>query len=167
VAIDVEGALLAVVIDQQIAIFELFENKRVGTIRFQRVVSGIGFGKGTWLAIGLDDAEGNRVELSTGQLKKTEPFGGRSGGRWPMQVTINHALLKQGMTYLKAQGKPIAVAAPKPKAVSAGGAAAAAASGWGLGRILAILAVLIFGCTGCSAVLGVAWAWWAGVFGPM
>lgn len=164
-AIDTEGALLAVVVDQQIAVFELFENKRVGTIRFQRVVSGVGFGKGTWLAIGLDDAEGNRVELSTGQLKKTEPFGGRSGGRWAMQVVINHALLKQGMTYLKAQGKPIATAAPKPKPTAEAGAAPK--RGWGAGRILMILVVLGLGCAGCAGIGTLIWAWWAGVFGPM
>lgn len=144
VACSEDGAIFAVLAGTQaVAIGELATNRRLGTITYQRDVSGIGFGQGMWLAIGLSDAEANRIDLMTGQLCRTEPHIGMTGGTWAVKVDVEPMRVRQASTTVRSAGKAIAVQ------IEHGGGG----GGGGCLKSCLIFALLTFVCSGCSGVL--------------
>lgn len=105
-----DGAILAVVTNQtHVRIFEWMNYSSVGDIWFQRPVQSVEFGPGSWLLLGHEDGDGNRVDLYTGQMTRTLAHEGRAQNAWSMQVEVNSATLRGISTNLKAGGAPIAV----------------------------------------------------------
>ena len=110
VSCSLDGAIVATVTNgTHIRIFEWMNYTAVGNIWFQRQVQAIEFGPSSWLLIGHEDGDGNRVDLYTGQMTRTQAHEGRAQNAWPMQVDVNSAVLRGVSTSLKAGGAPIAV----------------------------------------------------------
>ncbi|AKF09849.1 hypothetical protein [Sandaracinus amylolyticus] len=47
-----------------------------------RTISGLAFGPGAWLGVGLDRGDANKFDMSTGAVHRTEPHPGRPRNRW-------------------------------------------------------------------------------------
>lgn len=146
VAVSGDGALFAVVVgSQQVAIGEFGQNKVLGTITVQRDISGVGFGAGAWLAIGYDEAEANRVDLTTGQMCRTEAHPGRTAGRWVLKVEVDPMLVRQAVTKVRAGGKAVATHIIRGEDAESGG---------GCLRAFLITMLLILICSGCAGFSG-------------
>jgi len=110
IACSLDGSVVAVVTEEtHIRVFEWLNKSQAGTIWFQREVQTIEFGPSSWLGIGHDDGDGNRVDLFTGQMTRTQAHEGRGQTAWPMQVEINSALLRGSSTSIRAGSAPLAV----------------------------------------------------------
>ena len=109
IACSEDGAILCVVTNEShIRVYELLNKTHAGDIWFQRTVHGIHFGPTSWLAIGLDDGEANRVELFSGKMTRTMAHPGRQQGSWAMQVEVNEGKLRGASASIRAGGAPIA-----------------------------------------------------------
>src|SRR5690606_25794088 len=53
-----------------------------------RAVTGLHFGPAPWLAIGLDGGDGNKFDLRTGDLHRTDTQPGREHRRWLVRVSV-------------------------------------------------------------------------------
>lgn len=110
VACSLDGSMVAVLTNNtHVRIFEWLNKSLAGNIWFQRTVSTLAFGPSSWLGLGHDEGDANRVDLFTGQMTRTQAHEGRGQHAWPMQVEINSALLRGTSTTLKAGASPIAV----------------------------------------------------------
>jgi hypothetical protein len=82
-AVSEEGALVAVRVgDRKVAIFDLLDGKFQGVVQYERTVGQVEFGPGAMLGIGLDLGDGNKVDLLTGDVSRTDPHPGRTRNRW-------------------------------------------------------------------------------------
>lgn len=78
------GALIALRSGPSIvSIFELDGARTVGTVEYEdRRVGSVVFGPELWLAIGLDQADGNRMDLATAAVHRTSPREGQEARSW-------------------------------------------------------------------------------------
>jgi hypothetical protein len=61
----------------------------VGSVEYHdRPVGSVQFGPALWLAIGLDRGEGNRVDLATSAVHRTEPTPDQARSSWSVQVRL-------------------------------------------------------------------------------
>jgi hypothetical protein len=140
-----DGAIFAVMAGpQQVTIGELATNKRIGTVTYQRDVSGVGFGQQAWLAVGLDESEANRIDLSTGQICKTEPAHGKAGSKWALTVAVEPQNVRTAITTVRTSGKAIATFIDHTPS-----------SGPSSGCLYSCLAFAAgtFACSGCSGII--------------
>ena len=108
-ALSEDGGLAAVqVADGLVRIFELVGDLSVGEVEFQRTLSGLAFGPGTWLAFGFDDGDANRLDVLTGKMTRTQAHVGRGQNAWAMNVRVNHAQVRGVVVGMAAGGKDIA-----------------------------------------------------------
>lgn len=145
VAISGDGALLAVVVGQQVVVFELHGNKRIGQITFTRTISGLGFGPNQWLGIGLDDNESNRVDLMTGQMCRSEAHPGRTANRWGLKVEVDHLKVRQAVTMVRAGGQAIATFIDPEEDEGGGGMSCLT-----MFLIFVLLTMICMGCLGLA-----------------
>lgn len=144
VACTKDGAIFAVMAGpQQVTIGAIGSNKRLGSVTFQRDVGGVGFGQQAWLAIGLDESEANRIDLSTGQICKTEPAPGKVGSKWALTVECEPQSVRTAITAVRTGGKAIATQIDHSGGGSSNGCLYSC-----LGTALAVLV-----CSGCSGVI--------------
>lgn len=62
----------------------------VGQLRYlDRKVSGLAFGPAPWLGVGLDGGDGNKFDLQTGDLSRTDTHPGRPHRRWLVKCSAN------------------------------------------------------------------------------
>ncbi len=109
VAASADGALVAVALGgQQIQVIEMVGSANVGTIRFDRAISHLMFGKGHRLGISFDDGDANRLDLSTGALSRTQAHPGRGQNAWSVQPDINLPLIRGAVARQAASGRVIA-----------------------------------------------------------
>ncbi|UJR86712.1 hypothetical protein [Sandaracinus amylolyticus] len=47
-----------------------------------RTISGLAFGPSAWFAVGLDQGDGNKFDMATGAVHRTDPHPGRRLNRW-------------------------------------------------------------------------------------
>ncbi len=87
------------------------ERDTIGQIRYlDRSATGMAFGPAPWLAVGLDGGDGNKFNLSTGNLNRTDTHPGRPHRRWLAKVSVHPP-----------EAAPAAPAAPSAPAGSAYG----------------------------------------------
>lgn len=68
------------------------ERDTVGQVRYlDRSATGLAFGPAPWLAIGLDGGDGNKLNLDTGDLNRTDTHPGRTHRRWMAKVSVPQA----------------------------------------------------------------------------
>jgi WD40 repeat protein len=84
VAVSEDGSIVAVRVgDQKVGLFDLLDFKFQGVIQYpERTVGQVSFGPGSWLGVGLDLGDGNKVDLLTGAVHRTDPHEGRVRNRW-------------------------------------------------------------------------------------
>jgi hypothetical protein len=124
-----EGALLAVRVGTtKVAIFDLLDGKVQGVVEYERTVGQVDFGPGATLGIGLDLGDGNKVDLLTGAVSRTDPHPGRKRNSWvlmcdPKTDQIARVLERAGNpgAFSRMEGakraatKPVAVSSPAPE----------------------------------------------------
>jgi hypothetical protein len=78
-AVSGNGIVVAARAGDRVELYELHKNRSIGEFILRRAIGGVQFGPGLLLAIGLDDGDGNWIEMATGATFRTEPHPGRSG----------------------------------------------------------------------------------------
>jgi hypothetical protein len=82
-ACSADGVLVAVRVGtSKVGLFDLLDMKFQGMVQYERTVGKVEFGPGAWLGIGLDKGDGNKVDLLTGMVHRTDPHEGRPRNRW-------------------------------------------------------------------------------------
>jgi hypothetical protein len=157
IAVSSDGAIVACVVNgQEIAILETGKNTRVGVIRYSRPIHGLAFGPGTWLGIGLEDGDCNRVDLISGKLCRNEPHPGRTANRWGFKVEVDPTVMRSVVTSVRAGGQPIATFIAREDDEGDGGCMKAC---------LTVL-VLIFVCMGCAGLSALGYFLFLRIYAP-
>lgn len=141
IACSLAGDAIAMVLGESLVIVLSWPGRdTIGQLRYMdRVVTGVQFGPEPWLAVGLDGGDGNKFDLGSGNLHRTDTHPGREHRRWMVQVSAHPP--QRSAAAAPARSEPTAEAQP----------AAASAS---VGTIVVVLAITL-------AVIGVI-AWLAG-----
>jgi hypothetical protein len=146
IACSEDGVLLAVRVGtSKVGLFDLFDMKFQGIVQYERTVGKVDFGPGAWLGIGLDKGDGNKVDLLTGMVHRTDPHEGRPRNRWvliadPKTESIAAAIerARKDPKALDPERPADVARRPPPPAPRAAPADQSAISPW------AILAVVLF-----------------------
>lgn len=85
-----DGALIAARLDdRRVALFAGADGEPLGVIScIERVLGRVAFGPDGWLGVGLDLGDANKIELATGQARRTDPHEGRPRNRWLLLVKL-------------------------------------------------------------------------------
>lgn len=101
----------------------------------EREVKGLSFGPSPWLAVALDGGDGNKLDLQSGDLHRTDTHPGRPHRRWMVKVSVHPPEVAA-----PAPAASPAPAAPTRAAFSPPGAAGASSQqAPGIGMILLVL----------------------------
>ena len=58
---------------------------------FDRAITDLCFGPDPWLGIGMDQGDGNKIDLETGATCRTDTHPGRDHHSWAVKVSAGHA----------------------------------------------------------------------------
>lgn len=62
----------------------------VGQLRYiDRKLTGVAFGPAPWLGVGMDQGDGNKLNLTSGALNRTDTHPGREHHRWLVKVSVD------------------------------------------------------------------------------
>ncbi|MEO0605363.1 MAG: hypothetical protein AAF211_28290 [Myxococcota bacterium] len=86
-AVSFDGHIAATVAGKSVMVFELTQGRYAGEITLTRTIHDLQFGPGSWLGIGLDDAEATLVDVLAGGQRRTEPHPSRARTNW---TVTNH-----------------------------------------------------------------------------
>ncbi len=146
-AVSGNGIVVAARAGDRVELYELHKNRSIGEFILRRAIGGVQFGPGLLLAIGLDDGDGNWIEMATGATFRTEPHPGRSRATWRLENKGDLGAIRGAIALLQAGGAPIARYVPKPTAdEDAGG-------GGYLAGCVSVLMVLFTFTLICSGLL--------------
>jgi hypothetical protein len=126
---------------EHVELYELYNNRPLGEFVLRRHIGGVAFGAALQLGIGLDDGDGNIVDLALGDTFRTEPHPGRGRNTWRLENKADIAAIRGVIAIHQAGGKAVASLVKRDK----GGERSA-----GGGR-----AGCIAGCVGVLSLLGV------------
>ena len=108
-AISVDGVICAARTGTQVvSLWELVTYGAVGQLQASREITDVRFGPGTWLAVGYDHCDLNRVDVLTGFLTKSQPGLGRVSPGWGCEARFNHAAIRGALASARAGASPIA-----------------------------------------------------------
>jgi hypothetical protein len=92
-----DGGLLACQLGaHEVQVFALPQVEAVAKAVYTRPVEGIEFGPDVWLGIGLDQGDGNKINLGTGACHRTDTHPGRAHHAWEVQLQIDKQKVKEG-----------------------------------------------------------------------
>lgn len=75
-----------------VQVFAVDTGRTIGRVRtIDRPIGVIEFGPALWLAIGLDHADGNRVDLRTGAVHRTDTHPDKNRSSWRIEVDLDSA----------------------------------------------------------------------------
>lgn len=136
VACSPDGALVGLRLDARtVVVMALPSKDTVATLEYlDREVVGLAFGPAPWLGVALDRGDGNKINLRTQAVHRTDPHPGRERTRWLISASIDPATLP-------AVGPARAPAAAPAAVVDAG--AGSSRLPLVIGVALAIIAVVI------------------------
>jgi WD40 repeat protein len=143
-----DGTMLAVRLTPEIVMALAYPSKEtVVQLRYiERTVSGVAFGPGRLLGVGLVGGDGNIVDIPAEQLRRTDTFPGRTHNRWLVSTMIKPGLLPP------ATGKPIgaakgtAVAGPRAGTALPAKPRSTSAVWLGIAALLVVVAVVLSRC---------------------
>jgi hypothetical protein len=133
VACSSDGALVALRLDPRTVVALAYPSRATAaTIAYvDREVTGVAFGVGAWLGVGMDRGDANKVDLRTGAVHRTDPHPGRPRNTWLLKVAVEPSALRGG--------------APRnPAAASAGADDSSANTARIVGYLIAGLLVLVY-----------------------
>jgi hypothetical protein len=152
IAVSSDGWLLAAAVGDRVVVVTRTDGSKLSTIQYKRPVGAVGFGADTWLAVCLEHADVNRIELATGRLTKNSPGLGRHSDPWGASVEMNAAEVRGALARARAGGAPVAMQVNRPKP----GEAADTGRPWWVYALVAL--AFFFVCLGCATSGGVT-AW--------
>lgn len=81
---------VALVLDEKTAVALSHPSKdtRGNATYFDRKITGLALGPAPWLGVGLDMGDGNKIDLATGAVCRTDTHPGRDHHRWMLQVSV-------------------------------------------------------------------------------
>lgn len=81
---------VALVLDEKTAVALSHPSKdtRGNASYFDRKIIGVALGPAPWLGVGLDLGDGNKIDLATGAVCRTDTHPGRDHHRWMLQVSV-------------------------------------------------------------------------------
>jgi hypothetical protein len=89
VACSIDGLFAACRVDDgRVIVFDVVKNTPVAMITYERETGGVAFGPRGWLAIALDLGDGNKIDLDTGAVCRTDPHDGRVRNRWVLLADV-------------------------------------------------------------------------------
>ncbi len=112
-AVSGNGVIVAGRAGDRVELWELHRNRPIGEFLLRRAIGGIAFGPGLLLAIGLDDGDGNWIDLATGATFRTEPHPGRGRATWRLENKVDLGAIRGAIALQQAGGAPIARYVPK------------------------------------------------------
>jgi hypothetical protein len=121
VACSQNGLVAAAAAGDHVELWELHKNRPIGEFVLRRPLTSVCFGPALLLGIGLDDGDGNWVDLGTGATFRTEPHAGRSRNTWRLENKVDVAAVRGAIALHQAGGKPIARYVPRPHPDDDGG----------------------------------------------
>jgi hypothetical protein len=110
------GLVVAARAGEHVELYELYRNAPLGEFVLRRRIGAVCFGPGLHLAVGLDDGDGNVIELGTGATWRTEPHPGRGRNTWRLENKVDLAAVRGAIALHQAGGQPIARYVPPPQA---------------------------------------------------
>lgn len=97
-AISEEGSILAArVDDHRVVLLSLHDYKLAGQITFEREVGALEFGPDNFLGVALDRGDGNKVNLLTGAVHRTDPHDGRVRNSWFLIADVKTDLVAKAL----------------------------------------------------------------------
>ena len=151
VAVSADGWLLAVKVGtQHVALLSTASGETLATIAYKRMVGGVYFGPDTWLAVALEYADVNRVELGAGRLTRNGPGLGRSSDPWGADLKLDASRVRGALARSRAGGGPVAVLTERPSAgmLNDGGGRPK----WLLPALIIGSISLVCGCSSCCGL---------------
>lgn len=137
-----DGSSIAVVLGDALALVLSWPARdTIGQLRyFDRKILGVAYGPPPILCVSLEGGDGNKLDLQSGSLARTDTFPGRTHRRWMVQVSVD---------------PPGAAAAPEGARPAATPPAteAAAAKGGGSSAMVAVILVIVAALIGVALVL--------------
>jgi len=91
-----------------ILVYETHQYRLGGTIKFNRVLGDLQFGPATSLGIGLEFADGNRLDVLAGTLSRSKAGLGKGNTPWYPRVELDQFILRGSVAAKRAGGGPIA-----------------------------------------------------------
>jgi WD40 repeat protein len=89
VAVSEDGLFAAARVDDgRVILFQVAANRPVGMITYERETGGVAFGPKGWLAVALDKGDGNKINLDTGAVHRTDPHPGRPRNSWVLAADV-------------------------------------------------------------------------------
>jgi hypothetical protein len=137
-----DGSAIALALGESLMIVLSWpERDTVGQLRYlDRKVEGMAFGPAPWLAVALDGGDGNKLDLQSGGLHRTDTQPGRQHRRWMVQVSVNPSQ----MPTEKVTSRPEPAATPiAEKAAYSPPTEAEAPKSSALGKVLGLLAIAL------------------------
>ncbi len=144
-ALNAEGSVLAVDDGERVTLFETWKGRAGGGIAYTREIGGIAFGPGNLLAVGLEYADADVVDVMSGKLRQTRSGLGRTREPWFPKVKVDGHVLRGAAMQKRTGGGPVATIAPGQ------GRGGADGPNWLL-IIGAIIGVMVLCCV-CSTVV--------------
>jgi hypothetical protein len=153
-AVSQSGLVVAAQAGEHVELYELYRNAPLGEFVLRRRIGAIGFGHGLHLGIGLDDGDGNVIDLSTGASWRTEPHPGRGRNTWRLENKVDLAAVRGAIALQQAGGQPIARYVPPPQAQeSQSGGSGCLAGCLAVFSVVGVLSVL------CAGVMLFTYLW--------
>ncbi|HEY3451470.1 MAG TPA: hypothetical protein VGK67_34245 [Myxococcales bacterium] len=140
-----DGTLLACrLAGRKVVVLAFSTHEQVAVIEYlEREVGEVAFGPWPWLGVGLDLGDGNKIDLDSGRVHRTDEHPGRPHNSWALQADV-----KPGVA-LRALKKAAELVSPAPAVQVAPEPAASGGSGinwhWiavGVGILIAIVKLL-------------------------
>lgn len=154
------GIIAAARTEDRVELYELHANRPIGEYLLRRRVAGLAFGPGLTLAIGLDDGDGNVVDLASGATLRTEPHPGRGRNTWRLENKVDLAAVRGAIAFQQAGGAPIARYVPRAGPDGAGGSSSGCFGGClAVAAVVAVLAAFCGGMLLLMYVLKASGAW--------
>lgn len=153
--VSASGLVVAARAGEHVELYELHRNAPLGEFVLRRKIGAVCFGLGLQLGVGLDDGDGNVIELGTGASWRTEPHAGRGRNTWRLENKVDLAAVRGAIALHQAGGQAIAryVKPPPDPAERLAGGNRWLAGCIGVSSILAVMTLV------CSGFLLFTWLW--------
>lgn len=134
VACSEDGAAIGMQLgDALVLVMSWPDRDTIGQVRYlDRSAAGLAFGPAPWLGIGIEGGDGNKLNLRTGDLHRTDTQPGRTHRRWVATVSVHPP-----------EAAPAAAAPASRGAYAPPTAPAPAGVGSIVSRILLVIAIIV------------------------
>ncbi|MFT6143194.1 MAG: hypothetical protein ACJAZO_003182 [Myxococcota bacterium] len=152
VAVSADGWLLAARVGAtDVSLLTSSTGETLATVGYNRPVGGVFFGSDTWLAIALEYADVNRIELGAGRLTRNGPGLGRSSDPWATNLKLDAGRVRGALARSRAGGAPVAMRVERQSP----GTYESEVPGrpkWVLPAVIAVAVLMMCSCSSCCGI---------------